>query len=159
MFSPRAKLEFYVRPCFKNNWTSGDFLGSSVVKTPSFHWRGMGLIPGLGTKIPHATWCGKKKKKKVLKKSKNNLTPFSLIISWVPPDSKSSSSFKFSWLGSTIPHHACWQGPQLVIVLTSSGRWFCKTEDWVKAMGTVLRHVPNTGGPRTCSFESVGKSN
>ena len=25
---------------------------------------GMGLIPGQGTKIPHATWCSQKKKKK-----------------------------------------------------------------------------------------------
>lgn len=31
------------------------------------------------------------------------------------PDSKSFSSFKLTSLVPTIPHHACWQGPQLVV--------------------------------------------
>ena len=30
----------------------------------AFTARGMGLIPALGTKIPHATWYGQKVKKK-----------------------------------------------------------------------------------------------
>ena len=34
-----------------------------MVKTPCFHCRGTGSVPGRGTKILHATWCGKKKKK------------------------------------------------------------------------------------------------
>ena len=34
-----------------------------VVKTPSFEGKGEGLIPGCGTKIPHALWGGQKKKK------------------------------------------------------------------------------------------------
>ena len=33
-----------------------------VVKTLSFEGKGEGLIPGWGTKIPHALWCGQKKK-------------------------------------------------------------------------------------------------
>ena len=35
-----------------------DFPGGPVVKTPCFHF--MGLITGLGDKIPHATWLKKK---------------------------------------------------------------------------------------------------
>ena len=38
-----------------------------VVKTPYLHCRGMGLIPGLGTRIPHAMQCRPKKKKGLLK--------------------------------------------------------------------------------------------
>ena len=30
-----------------------DFPGGPVVKTPHFHCRGMGSIPGWGTNIPH----------------------------------------------------------------------------------------------------------
>ena len=38
-----------------------DFPAGSVVKTPRFHCRGgVGLIPGRGTKIPRAAWCGPK---------------------------------------------------------------------------------------------------
>ena len=35
-----------------------------MVRTPSFHCRGLGSIPGWGTKIPQAEWCGQEKKKK-----------------------------------------------------------------------------------------------
>ena len=41
-----------------------DFSGGPVVKTPRFQCRGTGMIPGQGTKIPHAAWCSKKRKKK-----------------------------------------------------------------------------------------------
>ena len=41
-----------------------DFRGNSVVKSPLFHCRGVGPIPGQGTKIPHATGHGHQKKKK-----------------------------------------------------------------------------------------------
>ena len=41
-----------------------DFPGSSVGKTPLFQCRGMGSVPGWGTKIPQATWYSQKKKKK-----------------------------------------------------------------------------------------------
>ena len=37
-----------------------DFPGGPVVTSLCFHPGGMGLIPGLGTKIPHATWHDKK---------------------------------------------------------------------------------------------------
>ena len=37
-----------------------NFPGGPVVQTLSFHFRGMGLIPGQGTKIPHAMRCSKK---------------------------------------------------------------------------------------------------
>ena len=39
-----------------------DVPGSPVAKTPSFNAGGPGLIPGWGTKIPHAVWPKKKKK-------------------------------------------------------------------------------------------------
>ena len=38
-----------------------DFPGGPMVKTPYFSAQNKGLIPGQGTKIPHATWCGQKK--------------------------------------------------------------------------------------------------
>ena len=41
-----------------------DFPGSPVVKSPPCSAGGVGSIPGLETKIPHAMWFGKKKKKK-----------------------------------------------------------------------------------------------
>ena len=42
-----------------------------MVKTLSFHYRGMGVIPGWGTKIPHAVQCGREKKRKKTSKTKN----------------------------------------------------------------------------------------
>ena len=43
------------------------FSDGPEVKTLCFHCRGVGSIPGQGTKILYATWQGKKKKKKLLK--------------------------------------------------------------------------------------------
>ena len=40
-----------------------EFPGGPVVRTPCFHYRGTGLTPGWGTKIPQAVRCGQKKKK------------------------------------------------------------------------------------------------
>ena len=57
-------VDFLVSQCIKNRKIR-DFPGGPVVKTLRFHCRGTGLIPGQGTKIPHATWCGPKKKKKL----------------------------------------------------------------------------------------------
>ena len=37
----------------------GEFLGP-VVRTLHFHYRGTGVIPGWGTQIPYAEWCGQK---------------------------------------------------------------------------------------------------
>ena len=34
--------------------------GGQVVKTLNFQRRGMGSIPGQGTRIPYATWCDQK---------------------------------------------------------------------------------------------------
>ena len=34
----------------------------AVVKTPWFQCRGTSSIPGQGSRIPHAWWCGQKKK-------------------------------------------------------------------------------------------------
>ena len=48
---------------FKNSY-SRDFPGGLVVKTRASTAKGMGLIPGQGTNILHATWYGQKKKKK-----------------------------------------------------------------------------------------------
>ena len=47
-----------------NFWKSSDFSGNPVVKTLHFQCRGAGSTPGWGTKIPHAVWCGQKRKKK-----------------------------------------------------------------------------------------------
>ena len=41
----------------------GDFPGGPVVKTPHFHCRGTGSIPGWGTKIPRGLKKIKNKKK------------------------------------------------------------------------------------------------
>ena len=45
------------------NSLTGDFPGGPVVKTLRFHCRGVGAIPGQGTKIPHAARHSQKKKK------------------------------------------------------------------------------------------------
>ena len=44
---------------------SWDFPGGAIVKTLHFYLRGMGSIPGKGTKIPHAAWHGQKVKKQI----------------------------------------------------------------------------------------------
>ena len=43
------------------NVTLGDFPGGAVFRTLCFHYMGVGLIPGQGTKIPHVTRPGQKK--------------------------------------------------------------------------------------------------
>ena len=48
---------------FIKEFSYGDFPGSPVVKTPCFDCRGMGSIPGQGTKILRAARHGQKKKK------------------------------------------------------------------------------------------------
>ena len=51
--------------------SSGISLMTQWLRLPSFHWGQEGarggerLIPGWGTKIPHATWCNQKIKKKI----------------------------------------------------------------------------------------------
>ena len=53
-----------------------DFPGGPVVRTQRFHCHGRGTIPGWGTKIPQATLCGQKEKKRkrdVLKLEKINV--------------------------------------------------------------------------------------
>ena len=55
-------------PRWKSERRQRDFPGGPVVKTPCFHCRrhgfdlSFGLIPGWGTKIPHAASQGQKKK-------------------------------------------------------------------------------------------------
>ena len=47
-----------------------EFPGSRVIRTQHFHFQGMGLIPGWGTKILQATQCiGREKKKHDLTKA------------------------------------------------------------------------------------------
>ena len=41
----------------------GNFPGGPVVKTLCFQYRGLGSIPGQGTKISHAVWYSQKIKK------------------------------------------------------------------------------------------------
>ena len=50
------------RDVFKEELTiyDGEFPGGSVGRTWSFHCRGLGSIPGQGTKILHASQCGPK---------------------------------------------------------------------------------------------------
>ena len=43
---------------YKN--TESDFPGGPVVKTPHFHCRGAGSIPGRGAKVPHTVWRNQK---------------------------------------------------------------------------------------------------
>ena len=50
--------------------TLRDFLGGPGAKTQAPNAWGVGLILGWGTKIPHATRCSKKKKKKNIEKTK-----------------------------------------------------------------------------------------
>ena len=40
-----------------------DFLSGPVVRTLSFHCRGLGSIPVQGTEITHTVWCSQKAKK------------------------------------------------------------------------------------------------
>ena len=51
----------------KKDW---DFPGGPVVKTLPSNSADMGLIPGQGTKIPHATWCSQRKTTSVKLKRK-----------------------------------------------------------------------------------------
>ena len=51
---------------FKN--ICGDFPGSPVVKTSASNTGGVGLIPGQGAKIPHASWPKKPKQKQYCNK-------------------------------------------------------------------------------------------
>ena len=44
----------------------GEFPGGPVVRTLHFHCRGHGLDPSSGIKTPHASRCGKKKKKPMI---------------------------------------------------------------------------------------------
>ena len=50
-----------------------------MVRTPPFHWGGLGSVPGQGTKILQVIQCGKKKKKKSVS--------LGVTILW-PPDAR-----------------------------------------------------------------------
>jgi len=47
------------------NGTSGDFLGDPMIKTLPSTAGGVGLIPGLGAKIPHVSWPRNKNIKQI----------------------------------------------------------------------------------------------
>ena len=89
--------------------SSWDFPGGPVVKAPPSRAGGVGSIPGLGTKIPHALCpkyqdmkqkqcCGKFnkgfKKRSTLKKKKSSETnkkdPSSIHVRWLPSSSETS---------------------------------------------------------------------
>ena len=56
--APAARLKGL---CFlTSHHEKRDFPGDPAVKTPNFHCRVCGLIPGWGTEIPHAEQCGQK---------------------------------------------------------------------------------------------------
>ena len=67
-----------------NSW---EFPGSPVVKTPCFHCRGLGSIPG---QVPASgmAWPGKKKKGRKQSQTLGSKSPLSLT----PTDGKSSQS-------------------------------------------------------------------
>ena len=52
--------------CLSQEAVIWNFPGGPVIKTPHFQCRGMGSIPGWGTKIPRASAARPKKKKKKL---------------------------------------------------------------------------------------------
>ena len=55
--------EPYISPHIKTCF-SGTSLAVQWLRLRTPYTGGMGLIPGQGTKILHAAWCGQKKKKK-----------------------------------------------------------------------------------------------
>ena len=57
-------FEFLVGKFFKKKWLR-EFPGGPVAGTKCFHYCGPKFNPWR-TKIPQATWCGQKKKKKVV---------------------------------------------------------------------------------------------
>ena len=57
------------------------FPGGPVVKTPCFQSWGVGSLPGQGTRVPHATWCGQKKKIFFLIKPGSGINVFILTFS------------------------------------------------------------------------------
>ena len=57
-----------------------DFPGGPVVKTLRFQCRGMGSIPGQGTKIPHSVQCSQKTKKIKKKKRKGLCSEATLVL-------------------------------------------------------------------------------
>ena len=46
-----------------NHFKGRELPGDPVVWALCFHFQGLGSIPGQGTKIPQAVWCGQEKKK------------------------------------------------------------------------------------------------
>lgn len=53
----------------------GELLGGPVVRSRRFHYHGSGSVPGWGTDISQATWCGQKENKiKQLKRHVKRIT-------------------------------------------------------------------------------------
>ena len=92
----------------------------------AFNARGMGLIPGQGTKIPHAAWCGQKKTK-TKNQNKQTLAPASGSCC-------SSQEFRRS------RHPPPCQGGNVRLMLLLSG----------------MRREPNPGLPSLCQVTSFG---
>ena len=53
-----------VRPCDMNCHSPGTSLAVQGLRLPASTAGGTGLIPGQGTKIPHAAWPGQSKQRK-----------------------------------------------------------------------------------------------
>ena len=62
-------LKVFLPLFYKERAYSGDFPGGPVVKTLSSTAGGVGLIPGQGAKVPHASRSKKKKKSKYKSKA------------------------------------------------------------------------------------------
>ena len=84
-------MEYFENTKIIKNWyLRWDLPGSSVVKTPCSQCRvGTGLIPGWGTKIPHAAQCSLKTFKNNQDPSKTRITisPTSINPDLDPPNS------------------------------------------------------------------------
>ena len=60
----------------------GNSLMTQRAEVCAFTAEGLGPIPGRGTKIPQAAWCGKKKRNPKLEKCMSYMTD-KLVIQWL----------------------------------------------------------------------------
>ena len=72
----------------KKEWNSGNSLVVQWLRLHAFIAEGVGSIPGWGTKIPEATWCGQKKGNEILTHAYNMDEPWGHYAEWNKPDTK-----------------------------------------------------------------------
>ena len=106
----------------------GEFLGP-VVRTLHFHYRGTGVIPGWGTQIPYAEWCGQK----------NNLKKTSDCFVENRGEVSRKSRLSRTWIWVYFPSRA--QG----LPIESMWSWKERSPGWLPrffawASGRILQH-------------------